>query len=186
MRQRIFALLFSLSVCALCGQPLQAQTTSKVAPDYDRQYYLFVSPTLVTHRDQQTYATAIGAGWDRFFSQRITVGLELADSVTHDKFVNPLTQKPERGASRIFWGALNGAYHFRRKDSSNQMRPFVTAGCGISGLNGAGVDTHFNYGAGFNHWHTQHLGVRVEVRRFINSGDPEGRFTGARFGLVIR
>ena len=183
MRQHFFALLLGLSICAY---PLQAQTASSANPDYNKQFYVFASPGVVKRPDGQAFALAIGAGVERFLFQRVTVGFEFADSVTHDTFISWLTHKPEKGASRVAWGALNGAYNFRRKDSPHQMRPFLTAGCGLSAVNGAGVGTQVNYGAGFNHWHSQHLGVRVEVRRFLHSGDSEGRFTGLRIGLAIR
>src|SRR5438046_1418857 len=113
MRQRIFALLLSLIACAVCGQPLQSQTTNIVTPDYDKQYYFFASPTLIMHHDRHAFGLAVGGGVERFLSQRITVGLELADSVTRGKFINSLNQKLEQGGANIFWGSLNGAYSFR-------------------------------------------------------------------------
>lgn len=182
MSQRIFALLLCFVACVICERPLQAQTSGGKNPDYDKQFYLFASPGALERRGEQVSALAIGAGVERFVSQRIALGAEVADSITRDRFNNSLTGESGRGASRVFWLALNGAYNFQRKDSPNQWRPFLTAGCGISGVNNAGAGEQLNYGAGFNRWHTRHVGLRIEVRRFLHYGDAEERYKACAWG----
>jgi len=186
MRQRILALLLGLSVCGLCAHPLQAQTSSNTNTDYDKQFYLFASPNVAKQPSGQAFALAIGAGGEKLPSQHLAIGAELAESVLFTRFPARNAQQHQGSPASIFWLAFHGAYNFRRKDSPNRTRPFLIAGCGISGINNAGVGTQYNYGIGFNRWHTQHLGIRFEVRRFLHSGDSQGRITGMRIGLAIR
>lgn len=186
MRQRIFALLLGLSVCGLGAVPLQAQTANPANLVSDKQFYVFASPGVASRHTRDAFSLPIGAGAERLLFQHIVVGAEFAESLVHSKFANPARSSSPNNPVHVFWGSLHGAYNFTRKDSTHQVRPFIVGGCGISGINGAGVGTQVNYGAGFNHWHTQHFGLRVEVRRFLHSGDSEGRFTGVRIGLAIR
>ena len=186
MRQRIFAFVLGLGICAVCAYPLQAQTTSSANLIPDKQFYVFASPGSASRLSKDAFSLPIGAGAERLLFQHIVVGAEFAESLVHSKFANPARPSSPNNPAYVFWGSLHGAYNFRRKDSTHQVRPFIVGGCGISGINGAGVGTQVNYGAGFNHWHTPHFGVRVEVRRFLHSGDSEGRFTGVRIGLAIR
>ncbi|MGE0128787.1 MAG: hypothetical protein AB7U82_11970 [Blastocatellales bacterium] len=185
MRQLFLALLFSVSIHAVCVQPLQAQTTSGI-PNHDKQYYLFASLNAVEGPRGKAFGSAVGGGVERFLSQRATIGLEVAESLIRNKFKGLASPKPEKDAGSVLWFAINGGFHFRQRDSAERTKPFLTAGCGISGINGAGVGNQINYGAGFNHWRTRHLGIRIEIRRFFHYGDSEGRFTGLRVGLVIR
>ena len=186
MRQMFLALWLSASLYAVCVQPLQAQTVGGSNPDYDKQFYLFVSPNVVRPPDRKAFTLAVGGGVEHLIGQHASLGFELAESRVSSKFDKALTRQSEAGEGNVGWVAFIGGYHFRRRNSAQQLRPFLTAGCGVSGINGAGVGTQFNYGAGFNRWHTRHLGVRVEVRRFVLYSEAEGRFTGARLGLVIR
>jgi hypothetical protein len=165
---------------------LHAQTRSGYQPDFNKQFYLFVSPGVISEPDGRVGTLVVGGGGETYLGQRVTAGIEIAESVTHRRFDYALMKKPPRPRGHAAWLTFNGSYHFRRQDSSQRTRPFLTVGCGLSGFDGLGLGEQWNYGAGFNHWRTRHLGVRVEVRRFLHSGDGPGRFTGLRVGLALR
>lgn len=179
---RILIIVF----CTLLLSPLTITAQSSIQSDAGKQFYVFVAPTLVNRDLGRAYSLALGAGVEDLLGEHVFLGGELAESIISSSLRNPQTNNLREQAGHVLWLALNGGYQFRRRDDARPFKPFVTAGCGISGVHDAGLGTQINYGAGFNRWHSEHLGVRVELRRFIHSGDSERRFIALRVGLAIR
>jgi hypothetical protein len=184
-------LIALLGTCWL-ALPIAAQSTiqqsanQSISHDADKQYYLLIGPTWVKQEFGRARSLALAVGVEQLLGEHVVMGGEIAESIISNSLRNPQTNKLKEHAGHVLWIALNGGYLFRRSDDPRPFKPFLTAGCGISGVQDAGLGTQINYGAGFNRWYTAHLGVRVEVRRFIHSGESEKRFMTLRVGLGIR
>lgn len=202
MRQLFCVLLLSVSVYAARAQSLQAQTTNSSNPDYNKQFYVFVSPGVVSGvRFGETIQVApyksfqIGGTAELFLRKGLAFGAELAVAP------KPIESKPVSLAFRTLsgdeatatytasgvkgWGSLNLSYHLRGLPVSGKLAPFVTAGGTIFARDG--LAEAFNYGGGISFWKSRHRGWRLEYRKHVvEEGASISRLRSVRIGLVFR
>lgn len=196
---RILFTVFSI-VCLL-PLAVAAQSTSQL--DFDKQYYLFIAPGVVsgvTNGGQTrggtlnypAYASLqIGGGAEWFLAGGLAFGGELACglgkfrsapvSFTYRDFKGVEQAGSSRASSVDGWLAVNLTHYFKRNARFN---PFVTGGGAII-VRGEPKEA-VNYGAGFQLWRSQHRGWRVEYRKFRERSYEEGHLRSLRIGLVIR
>lgn len=202
MRQRIFALLLGLGICAVCAHPLQAQTSGSADPDYNKQFYLFASLGALSGAQVGPNITVppykafqFGGAAELFVFKGLAVGAELAATS------KPIASKPITYTYRTFsgseatvtypatgvkgWGALTLGYHFKKLSASGRFVPFVMAGSGIFARDG--LAESINYGGGVSLWRSRHHGWRLEYRKHVvQDGGYETRLRSVRIGLVLR
>ena len=159
MRRRDGLCLLIL-VCGLGLDPCWAQLRG--------QGYVFVAPGGTS---PQTRATVhFGAGGEALVHKGLGVGAELGYLA------------PTDGDGFGLFSA-NASYHFLRS-SGQKLVPFVTGGYSL----GFGSETasFANFGLGLSYWFRSRMGLRVEFRDHVRSGDGTVHFWGFRLGLAFR
>lgn len=171
---------------------------STIQSDYDKQYYLFVAPGMisgVTNGESVRYPAyptlQVGGGGERFLVGGLAFGVELACSISDNESAPVAsTFRNFKGVDETFtsrasslggWLAFNPAYYFNK---GARFTPFVTGGWAAY-LRGEPKDAR-NYGGGFQLWRSNHRGWRVEYRKFHELSYERGRLRSVRIGLVLR
>lgn len=79
--------------------------------------------------------------------------------------------------------SVNGAYHF---NNAGRWRPFVTGGYTF-GFDGEVTENLFNIGGGVDYWIRPKVGLRIEFRDHVWSGDGDAvHLWGVRCGVTFR
>lgn len=188
MKSAAIKLIFAICFTMWLNMPVYPQ--SKSTPQPDLVFYGFVAPGLTSlpasrkEKSGEFSDVAIGGGVDKYVGRRISFGGE-AGQTPYERDFPPRTVAFEPPA---FWVQLNGTYHLNFGDSTRRFVPFASIGVGLTSLAASGVDTGWNYGAGFHLWTKGRLGARIEYRKIIEpvSDFRGGSFGSIRFGLAIR
>jgi hypothetical protein len=204
MLHRFLTLLLSAMACAVCSQPLQAQTPSS-SLDHDKQFYLFTSyghlsgvevEVVPRIRIPSTDSWQLGGGAEWFVVEGsgLAFGGELAVTPREPKST-PITYTYrttagdeasntfEHGGVRNGWFKLNMSYHFKELSRRKSLVPFVTAGVAVFAF--GGPTEAFNYGGGVSIWRSRRRGWRLEYSKFVVH-DENTRFRGVSVGLMLR
>jgi len=80
--------------------------------------------------------------------------------------------------------STNGFYRFTNSSSPQKVTPFVTAGYSLGFRDG--TINMANFGGGVDYWVRDRMGLRLEVRDHVWTGDPTAHFLMFRVGLVGR
>ncbi len=156
---------------------------SRNTPQPDLVLYGFVAPGITSlpasrkERSGEHTDVAIGGGLEKYVWHRFSFGGEAAIT-PYERDLPPRSVAFEPPA---FWVQFNGTYHLNFGDTTKRFVPFASAGAGLTSFAASGVDTGWNYGAGFHLWTKGRLGARIEYRKVI---EPVGDFRGGSFRTI--
>ena len=138
--------------------------------------YGFVGLGAVTSSGESMGTWHVGGGGEAVIRDAIGIGAEIG-------YLNGLEEPDESGLG-VF--SLNGSYHFNGGEASRRFRPFLTAGYTL-GFAADGHENLFNIGGGVDYWLKPKVGLRVEFRDHVWSGDEDTlHFWSVRFGVTFR
>ena len=156
------AAIGGLALSAFCA-PAQAQSHS--------HGYLVVAPAVVSSSGESNAGLQAGVGGEGVFPGGIGLGSEIGALGV-------------RGNSDTLVGmaSVNGYFHIPRPFSS--FDPFLTAGYSavFEVFNSTNL---FNVGGGMNWWFAPHLGLKLEFRDHLRSGNETSNIATFRFGLAF-
>ena len=153
---------FALAVAA-SGLPSQAQSHS--------HGYLVVAPAVLSSSGESSAALQASGGGEGVFPGGVGLGAEIGALRV-------------RGNSDTVVGIVsaNGYFHIPRPLSS--FDPYLTAG--YSAVIDLFDSTNmFNIGGGTNWWFAPHLGLKLEFRDHLHSGNESSNLATFRFGLAF-
>jgi len=152
-----------LALFAFCA-PAQAQSHS--------HGYLVVAPAVVSSSGENDAGLQAGVGGEGVFPGGI-IGLGAE--------IGALSLRGIAG-SVVGMASANGYFHIPRPLSS--FDPFLTAGYStvIDVFNSTNL---FNIGGGTNWWFAPHLGLKLEFRDHLRSGNETSNIATFRFGLAF-
>ena len=139
--------------------------------------YGFVGVGAVTSGGESMGTWHVGGGGEAVIRDAIGIGAEIG-------YLNWLEEPDESGLG-VF--SVNGSYHFNGGEASRRFRPFLTGGYTL-GFAADGHENLFNVGGGVDYWLKPKVGLRVEFRDHVWSGDGEDtlHFWSVRFGVTFR
>lgn len=179
-----------LVFCLMTWLSLTAVSQSKSSSQPDLLIYGFVAPGTTNLPDSRREKSgkhtdvAIGGGLEKFAWRRFSFGGEAAIT----PYERDLPLRSVAFEPPVFWIQFNGTYHLNFGNTSKHFVPFASAGVGLTSFAASGVDSGWNYGAGFHLWTKGRLGARIEYRKIIEpvGAFRGGRFSTIRFGVAIR
>lgn len=160
--RRPWSLCFFIAVCSLATGQAWAQLKS--------QGYAFLAPGGTSPETRATLH--FGAGGEVLVHKGLGAGAELG-------YLAPTESLGD--GSGLF--SVNASYHFLGS-SGQKLVPFITGGYSL----GFRSETaHFaNFGLGLSYWFRDRMGLRVEFRDHVRSGDGSVHFWGFRLGVAFR
>lgn len=127
-----------------------------------------------TAGDGSTATLHYGGGGDRLIYRGLGLGASLEN-------LAPITDLGQ--GLGIF--STTGSYHFRGRQSSRKMSPFISGGYSLKFRDDEDSGSGVNIGAGIQYWASDRVGVRVEFRdhHFFKG---VLNFYAVRLGLAFR
>jgi hypothetical protein len=132
--------------------------------------YVFFGPGGATSGGHTSSQMAAGAGGEFVTAPGIGLGAEIG-AVAPWRDID--------GAIGV--GSVNGSYHFGRE---RRFVPFVTGGYTL--FFRSGTANGVNIGGGANWWFRERLGLKLEFRDNIGTGNFDVHFWNFRAGLTFR
>lgn len=135
------------------------------------QGYLLFGPGGVTSYGNTSGAMYMGGGGEVISRIGLGGGGEIGYTTPWRSFT-----------SGIGIASVNAAYHFRQRQ---RVVPFVTGGYTL--FFRSGYANGYNFGGGVNWWFANHVGLKVELRDHVGTGDlSHSHWWAVRAGITFR